>query len=144
VVHQAPREQNRPEHDHRKIQRVRPTDAEWRSPGNNGRPRRRVWFSEYHGNKISRITTTGEFSEFPLPTPKGGPFAPNGITAGPDGAVWFMRRFATGQDRPDRQINEEIKSGPQTFHWERWILYLEIVTSLAIIIARRLKRLHLH
>jgi streptogramin lyase len=94
--------------------------------------------TEFLGNKIGRITTTGEFSEFPLPTPDSGPC---GITVGSDGAVWFTERDKIGRIG---QIDEDIKTDIQTFHWERWILSLAIVASSGIIIAGRLKRLHLH
>jgi hypothetical protein len=36
--------------------------------------------------RIGRVTTAGSFSLFPVPTPGS---APVGITAGPDGALWF-------------------------------------------------------
>jgi virginiamycin B lyase len=42
-----------------------------------------LWFTEYQGNKIGRISTDGSIEEYPLPTLEAGPF---GITAGPDGA----------------------------------------------------------
>ncbi|MEI9983848.1 MAG: hypothetical protein WDN69_11925 [Aliidongia sp.] len=55
-----------------------------------------LWFTEYTVNgvngapntasKIGRIATTGEIIEFPLPTAAG---TPQGIVAGPDGALWF-------------------------------------------------------
>ena len=45
-----------------------------------------LWFAEYHGNKIGRITTSGTITEFPILTTYGGP---EGITAGPDGNLWF-------------------------------------------------------
>jgi len=55
-----------------------------------------LWFTERFGScsapliagcsKIARITTAGVITEFPVPTPGGGPI---GITAGPDGALWF-------------------------------------------------------
>ena len=38
------------------------------------------------GNKIGRITTAGAFTEYPIPTASSNP---EGITAGPDGALWF-------------------------------------------------------
>jgi hypothetical protein len=38
------------------------------------------------GNKIGRITTAGAITEFPIPTADS---QPSGITAGPDGALWF-------------------------------------------------------
>jgi streptogramin lyase len=101
-----------------------------------------LWFAERAGNKIGRIAPTGELNEFPLPTSIRGPM---GITAGPDGAVWFTGwGFWGGKIGRIGQSDEDVKADLQTFHWERWILSLEILTSLAIIIARRLKRLHLH
>ncbi|MDD5558472.1 hypothetical protein [Candidatus Methylomirabilis sp.] len=45
-----------------------------------------LWFTEYAGNKIGRITTAGTITEFSIPT---GSSQPVGITAGPDGALWF-------------------------------------------------------
>ena len=44
------------------------------------------WFTEYTGNKIGRITTAGQLTEYPLPTANS---HPQQITAGPDGAIWF-------------------------------------------------------
>jgi streptogramin lyase len=44
-----------------------------------------LWFTEYHGQKIGRITTSGVITEYPLPSY----FLPWGITAGPDGALWY-------------------------------------------------------
>jgi virginiamycin B lyase len=52
-----------------------------------------LWFTETFADKIGRITTTGELSEFLLPTPNSNP---TGITAGPDGAVWFTESDNTG------------------------------------------------
>src|SRR5262245_61055452 len=43
-----------------------------------------LWFTEFSGQKIGRVTTAGFFTEFPVP-----PSFPSGITAGPDGALWF-------------------------------------------------------
>ena len=47
-----------------------------------------LWFTESGLNQIGRVTTSGSFSEFPVPTatPAG---SPQGIAAGPDGALWF-------------------------------------------------------
>ena len=54
-------------------------------------------------NAIGRITPTGEVTEYPVNL---GP--PMGITAGPDGNMWFTepgadrsRRSTRGQDRAD-------------------------------------------
>jgi len=38
------------------------------------------------GNKIGRITTTGEYTEYPVPVANGYPVA---ITSGPNGLLWF-------------------------------------------------------
>ncbi len=45
-----------------------------------------LWFTEYSGNKIGRITPAGFITEFPIPPTSSNPF---GITAGPDGNLWF-------------------------------------------------------
>jgi streptogramin lyase len=49
-----------------------------------------LWFTEYAGNMIGRITTTTEaITEFPLPTANSGPL---NITTGPDGNLWFTEQ----------------------------------------------------
>jgi virginiamycin B lyase len=46
-----------------------------------------LWFTEFHGNEIGRITTAGVVTgEFLIPTRLSDP---EGITAGPDGNLWF-------------------------------------------------------
>ncbi len=45
-----------------------------------------LWFTEYSGNKIGRITTGGVVTEYTVPTASSQPY---GIAAGPDGALWF-------------------------------------------------------
>ena len=45
-----------------------------------------LWFTEAHGDRIGRITTKGEVTEYPIPTT--GAFASD-ITVGSDGALWF-------------------------------------------------------
>jgi streptogramin lyase len=45
-----------------------------------------LWFTEFNMGAIGRITPSGSFSTFHIPTAKSGPA---GITAGPDGNVWF-------------------------------------------------------
>src|SRR5439155_997192 len=52
------------------------------APGPDGN----LWFAEYGGNEIGRITTAGAITEFPIPTAESDP---TGITAGPDGNLWF-------------------------------------------------------
>jgi streptogramin lyase len=52
-------------------------------------PDGRLWFTEYFGNKIGRITTAGVIGagdEIPMPTAN---VSPSGITVGPDGNLWF-------------------------------------------------------
>jgi virginiamycin B lyase len=50
-----------------------------------------LWFTEPTANRIGRTTTTGQVTEFAVPTPSAYPTA---ITAGPDGALWFTERDA--------------------------------------------------
>jgi streptogramin lyase len=58
-------------------------------------PDGRLWFTENAGNKIARITTSGQITagdEIATPTAFVGP---SGITVGPDGNLWFTE-FAGG------------------------------------------------
>ena len=48
-----------------------------------------VWFTELVGNRIGRITPSGEITEFPVPTANSEPIA---ITKGPDGNLWFAEQ----------------------------------------------------
>src|SRR5215472_14295754 len=50
-----------------------------------------LWFTEGGVSKIGRITTSGSFTEFPIPTAliSSLGLAPTAIAAGPDGALWF-------------------------------------------------------
>jgi virginiamycin B lyase len=43
-----------------------------------------MWFTEYGGNRIARITPAGVVTEFAVPSGR-----PDRIAAGPDGALWF-------------------------------------------------------
>jgi streptogramin lyase len=49
-----------------------------------------VWFTETGADKIGRITTNGDISEFPL-SPASGPI---GIVLGPDGNLWVAEAYA--------------------------------------------------
>ena len=69
------------------------TLAEYPIPTSNAQPEMIVqgpdgalWFPEFGGNKIGRITAAGTFTEYVIPTAGSGPF---GIVVGPDGALWF-------------------------------------------------------
>ena len=46
-----------------------------------------LWFAEYNGNRIGRITPLGVVTEFTAGITAGA--EPRGITAGPDGNLWF-------------------------------------------------------
>jgi streptogramin lyase len=50
-----------------------------------------VWFTEFRGNRIGRITTAGVVSEFAIPTSDSGPVD---IAVGPDAALWFTEDSA--------------------------------------------------
>jgi virginiamycin B lyase len=45
-----------------------------------------LWFTEFIGNKIGRITPTGIVTEYTIPTAQS---QPSGIASGPDGNIWF-------------------------------------------------------
>jgi virginiamycin B lyase len=45
-----------------------------------------LWFAEWAGNRIGRLTTSGNVTFYNIPTPSSGPGV---ITLGPDGALWF-------------------------------------------------------
>lgn len=53
-----------------------------------------LWFTEYFGNKIGRITTTGTITEYPVAGVGSELSQLNTITAGPDGALWFTEGYA--------------------------------------------------
>jgi len=52
-------------------------------------PHGNLWFTDYDGNKIGRITTAGVITEFPIPTSDSYSSGPYGIAAGPDDNLWF-------------------------------------------------------
>jgi virginiamycin B lyase len=64
-----------------------------------------LWFTQYKGHRIGRITLQGTITEFPLPTAGAGP---NGIALGPDGAIWFAETDIgqVGRITPDGTIVE--------------------------------------
>ena len=59
-----------------------------------------LWFTEYDGNKIGRITPDGKITEYAIPTYQG---LPDSIAAGPDNNIWFTEdrgkigRIGTGK-----------------------------------------------
>jgi virginiamycin B lyase len=64
-----------------------------------------IWFGEFGGGKIGRITPQGVITEFPIPTPDSGPRA---LAAGPDGNIWFSEFNASkiGRITPRGEITE--------------------------------------
>ena len=47
-----------------------------------------LWFAEFSGNRIGRITTKGKVREFRVPTADS---SPGQVAAGPDGAICHRR-----------------------------------------------------
>jgi virginiamycin B lyase len=58
----------------------------WRITGG---PDGALWFTEWTGNNIGRMTTDGAVTEYPIPTAASNPGV---ITSGPDGALWFTEK----------------------------------------------------
>jgi virginiamycin B lyase len=56
-----------------------------------------VWFTEYYGNQIGRITLSGVITEFDIPTAGA---SPEGIVVGPDGNLWFSESNKIGRINP--------------------------------------------
>jgi streptogramin lyase len=50
-----------------------------------------LWFTEFYGSRIGKITPAGTVTEYATPTPSSNP---DGIAAGPDGNLWFTEPFA--------------------------------------------------
>lgn len=72
------------------------------------------WFTELDTSQIGRLSTDGEFTEYPTPTADSGPV---GITLGPDGAIWFIERTANqiGRITTDGEITEYPVPTPESF-----------------------------
>ena len=62
-----------------------------------------LWFTEYFGKQIGRITTAGVVTEFPIPAAISDPYY---IVAAPDGNLWFTD--------PGAQQIGRITTGPTT------------------------------
>src|SRR5204862_182927 len=63
-----------------------------------------LWFAEYGAAKVGRITTGGQLTEFPTPTPNSQPYS---LAAGPDGALWFTENATS-------KIGRIVAGGPIT------------------------------
>jgi streptogramin lyase len=68
-----------------------------------------LWFTEQLANKVAKITTTGTVTEYTLVVAGNTP-QPNGIAAGPDGALWIAE---TGSN----QIVRVDLTGTMTAHY---------------------------
>src|SRR6266702_311573 len=68
-----------------------PSTAGSKPEGITAGPDGNLWFTEFDGNKIGRISPDGSITEFRLPTDCGSVVycEPSAITAGPDGNLWF-------------------------------------------------------
>jgi virginiamycin B lyase len=66
-----------------------------------------LWFTQQLGNRISRVSPTGQFQSFDVPTPSSAPLA---ITTGDDGNLWFTETAVSankiGRVRPGGEITE--------------------------------------
>jgi virginiamycin B lyase len=63
-----------------------------------------LWFAENQANKIGRVSTSGSWSDYLLPSSNfNGTWidGPSMITLGPDGACWFLERTANKIGRID-------------------------------------------
>ena len=50
-----------------------------------------LWFTESRPNRVTKVTVSGVFTQYPIPTADS---TPQGIVAGPDGNVWFTEANA--------------------------------------------------
>ncbi|MBA3823547.1 MAG: virginiamycin B lyase, partial [Ktedonobacterales bacterium] len=84
-----------------------------------------LWFTEYNGNRIGRMTTQGALTLFALPAN----CAPESITTGPDGNLWFTAQSGNiGKITPAGKVTlyplaestlgpEQIIAGPDSALW---------------------------
>jgi virginiamycin B lyase len=72
-----------------------------------------LWYTELRAGKIGRITTAGEITEYPVPSPSSGG-GPAGITVGPDGALWFTDGDTIGRITTAGEVSEFPVSGPHS------------------------------
>jgi virginiamycin B lyase len=79
-----------------------------------GQPGRTIGEMELNA-VLSRITPSGEISEFPLPEPSN-PYGevPFSIIGGPQDKVWYLRRDRLGSVTTSGQVSESEISGPDT------------------------------
>src|ERR1700758_3688911 len=78
-----------------------------------GGPDGNVWFANYIGYSIGRMTPQGNFTNFPTPT---GVSTDVGIALGPDGNLWFTEWIQSkiGRITPDGVITEFPTPGSES------------------------------
>ena len=67
-----------------------------------------IWFTDWSGNAIGRMSPSGAVREFPLPRRNS---QPSGITAGPGGRMWFTeggRIASIGLTVPETTLNSRV------------------------------------
>jgi virginiamycin B lyase len=69
-------------------------------------PDGQIWFAEMAANKIGRVTLTGEFSEFAIPTENAEAY---GVVTGPDQNLWFTESGAGKIGRLDVKTGKIIE-----------------------------------
>jgi virginiamycin B lyase len=62
-----------------------------------------LWFTEYYANQIGKITLAGVITEYPLPPEAANP---DGITTGPDHALWFAGGTSIGRMTTDGVVTD--------------------------------------
>ena len=88
LVHRVRRQPDRADHPRRRRHRVRAGITAGAGPrGITAGPDGNLWFTEYDGDRIGRITPAGVVTEFSAGITAGA--GPRGIAAGPDGNLWF-------------------------------------------------------
>ena len=70
-----------------------------------------VWFTEYIRNAVVRLTPSGVFTFYTIPTPGANA---SGITVGPDGALWFAEFNGDKLGRIDPTTGRITEFGPAT------------------------------
>ena len=69
-----------------------------------------LWFVDNLGNKVGRITTSGQITEFDIPTQG---VRAVGITVGADGNMWFTEQLgqSIGRITPPRETSSSLPPG---------------------------------
>ncbi|MFL5971344.1 MAG: Virginiamycin B lyase [Gaiellaceae bacterium] len=72
-----------------------------------------LWFTEFRGNKIARMTTAGTVTEFSIPTVNS---QPDDMDVGPDGNLWFAEVLGNriGRITTDGAITEFLVPTPNS------------------------------